>query len=194
MISARRGRPRSETAAAHATILDAVHELLLAKSVRDLTMEEIAKHAKVGKPTLYKWWPSKAALVLATFNERLAGKQDLTGAATTEAAIRARVRHTIREFNGLLGRVMADLITEGQSEPDVLRELYDEHVKPRRARLAVEIERAKASGEFCSDVDAELLIDEIFGAIYFRLLVRHAPLTEAFGEALVDQALRRTRA
>ena len=49
--------------------MDAVYSLLQKKSVRDLTMEEVAKRAKVGKPTLYKWWSTKAALVLAMLCE-----------------------------------------------------------------------------------------------------------------------------
>ena len=49
---ARKGRPPSETAASHAAIMDAVYALLQVKSIRDLTMEEVAKRAKVGKPTL----------------------------------------------------------------------------------------------------------------------------------------------
>ena len=70
----RRGRPPSEQAASHAAIMDAVYSLLQKKSVRDLTMEEVAKRAKVGKPTLYKWWPTKATLVLAMLCERMAPK------------------------------------------------------------------------------------------------------------------------
>ena len=69
--SKRVGPPKRD-AAAHGTIMDAVQTLLQTTSVRDLTMEAVAKYAGVGKPTLYKWWPSKAALVLAFFNERLA--------------------------------------------------------------------------------------------------------------------------
>ena len=61
-----------EAAESHAAILDAVYELLQERSVRDLTMEAVAKRAGVGKPTLYKWWPTKAALVLAMFRERIA--------------------------------------------------------------------------------------------------------------------------
>src|SRR6201984_542430 len=69
---ARKGRPPSEMAASHAAIMEAVYALLQKKSVRDLTIEEVAKRAKVGRPTLYKWWPSKATLVLAMLSERMA--------------------------------------------------------------------------------------------------------------------------
>ena len=58
-------------AASHAAIMDTVYALLQEKSVGDLTMEEVANRAKVGKPTLYKWWPTKATLVLAMLCERM---------------------------------------------------------------------------------------------------------------------------
>ena len=66
-----RGRPPGTTAESHALILDAVYELLQERSVRDLTIEAVAKRAKVGKPTIYKWWPTKADLVMAMLLERL---------------------------------------------------------------------------------------------------------------------------
>ena len=58
----RKGRPRRQTAESHAAIMDAAYALLQKKPVRDLTMEEVAKLSRVGKPTLYKWWPTKATL------------------------------------------------------------------------------------------------------------------------------------
>jgi AcrR family transcriptional regulator len=79
-------------AAAHDAILDAVYVLLHQKSVCDLTIEEVARRAGVGKPTIYKWWPSKAALVMDTFVERIIGKMPVLGARTVEDAIRSRVR------------------------------------------------------------------------------------------------------
>src|SRR5580692_12519410 len=85
---ARPGRPRSEAPAAHAAIMDAVHALLQERSVRDLTMEAVAKRAGVGKPTLYKWWPTKAALVLAVFRERIAVALPPPSFGTAEEAIR----------------------------------------------------------------------------------------------------------
>jgi AcrR family transcriptional regulator len=43
------------------TLEDAVYDLLQTTSVRDLTMDQIAKRAGVGKPTLYRWWPARFA-------------------------------------------------------------------------------------------------------------------------------------
>ncbi len=174
--------------------MDAVYELLLETSARELTMEAVAKRAKVGKPTLYKWWSTKAALIMAMFQERVARKLDAVEAATAEEALRGRVRALIREFNGLFGRFMAELIAEGQSNPAVLRELCGEHIAERRASTAADVERGKATGEFSPDTDVAMVIDAIFGPIYFHLLLRLTPLTEHYGDNLVDQVLRGARA
>src|ERR1700681_2081644 len=113
---ARIGRPRSEAAASHAAILDAVYELLQEKSARDLTMEAVAKRAGVGKPTLYKWWPTKATLVLAMLCERMAPKLEKPTVLTAEESLRLRVRRLIDAFSGPFGKIVAGLIAEAQSE------------------------------------------------------------------------------
>ena len=113
----RKGRPPSEMAASHAVIMDAVYALLQEKSVRDLTIEAVAKRAGVGKPTLYKWWPTKATLVLAMLCERMAPKLEKPTVLTAEQSLRFRVRSLIDAFNGPFGKIVAGLIAEGQSEP-----------------------------------------------------------------------------
>lgn len=169
--------------------MDAVYELLKEIPARDLTMEAVARRAGVGKPTLYKWWPSKAALIMAMFHERLARDPESLKAGTAEAEVRARMRRLITEFNGLFGKVVADLIAEGQADPSILRELYERHIGLRRASAVALIERGKADGEFSADTDAELIVDAIVAPAYYRLLLRFAPLTEKYANALIDQVL-----
>ena len=173
----------------HAAIMDAVYELLQEKPARELTMEAVAKRANVGKQTLYKWWPSKAALIMAVFHERLDKPLEIPVTATAEEAIRARMRRLIKVVNGLFGKVVGELIAECQSDPDILREFYERHVSLRRASAVAEIERGKATGEFSTGTDAELLVDAIFAPVYYRLLLRFAPLTEKYGNDLIDQVL-----
>jgi AcrR family transcriptional regulator len=187
--SAPLGRPPSEAAVSHSAIMDAVYELLQEKSARELTMEAIARRAKVGKPTLYKWWPSKDALIMAMFHERLAEHFEAPAASTAEEAIRTKMRRLIAQLNGLFGKVMADLIAEGQSDSAILQELYERHIRLRRASTVADIERGKLASEFSTDTNAELLVDAIFAPVYYRLLFRFAPLTEKYGNDLIDQVL-----
>ena len=190
----RRGRPPIEAAESHARILDAVYKLLQERSVRDLTMEAVANRAGVGKPTLYKWWPTKAALVLAMFRERIAVALPRPSVGTAEEAIRAVARALIGPLNGQLGKVLCELIAEGQSEPAILQDLFDKHIRGHEEANTADIERGKKSGELASDVDPQLIIDAVFGAIFYRLLFRTAPLTEEFSDKLVRQVFRGARA
>src|SRR6201981_4098591 len=112
----RKGRPPSEMAASHAVIMDAVYALLEEKSVRDLTIEAVAKRAGVGKPALYKWWPTKATLVLAMLCERMAPKLEKPTALTAEQSLRFRVRRLMEAFNGPFGKIVAGVVDGGHDE------------------------------------------------------------------------------
>jgi AcrR family transcriptional regulator len=185
----KRGRPKTPIAQSHALIMDTVYALLQEKSARDMTMEEIAKRAGVGKQTLYKWWPTKAALVMSMFSERMARYPDAVEGLNVEANLKQRLRRLITAFNGPLGKIIADLIAEGQSEHAVLQEFYDQHVRKRRAETIAALEQGKLSGQLRPDANAEMVVDALFGAIYYRLLFRSGPLTPQYSDELVDQAV-----
>jgi len=183
------GRPRNASAIAHNRILDAVFELLQTHSVRDLQIQEVCRKAGVSKPTIYKWWPTKAALVMTMFEQRMVRRLPPIESLNAEKLIRVAVPGLIRLFNGPFGKVAAEMIAEGQSEPAVLREFRDRYLLKRRKVSVRVLKEAIASGEFKRSVDPELLLDLIFGPIYYRLLVKHQPLDQAFGTALVDYVL-----
>src|ERR1700677_4044484 len=154
------GRPRSEAAVSHAEIMDAVSELLKEKPARDLTMDAVAKRAGVGKPTLYKWWPSKAALIMAMFHDRFNAILEVPEATSAEEALRkgeapcCPMQWFVRKGRRRLDR-------GGSGDPSILTELYESHIRPRRASTMADIERGIASGEFRAGTDPELLLDVI---------------------------------
>jgi hypothetical protein len=125
---------------------------------------------------------------MAMFHERFGGIFEVPEATTAEEALRTRMRHLITQCNGLFGKVVADLIVEGQGNPSILKELYESHIRPRRASTVADIERGIASGEFLAGTDPELLMDAIFAPVYLRLLLRHHALTEEYGKQVIDQA------
>jgi AcrR family transcriptional regulator len=170
--------------------MDVVYSLLQQKSVRDLTMEEVAKRAKVGKPTLYKWWPTKATLVLAMVCERMAPNLEKPSYLTAEESLQFRVRSLIDAFNGPFGKIVAGLIAEGQSEPTIRQAFFDRWVSPRRTATIADLQRGKNTGELRSDTEPDLLNDAIFGAVYYRFLLGLSPFTKRFGEGLVEQVIR----
>src|SRR5258708_10165996 len=114
-------------------------------------MEAVANRAGVGKPTLYKWWPTKAALVLAMFRERIAVALPPPSVGTAEEAIRDPARALIGPLNGQLGKALSALIAEGQSEPATLRQLFAKHIPVRQAANAAAISRPKTSAALAGD-------------------------------------------
>lgn len=184
-----RGRPRATAAVAHGAIIDATYELLHEKSVRDLSIEEIAARAGVSKPTVYKWWPSKAALVIDMFDARVFEPLPVLILESAEATIRAQVANLVRQLDGFFGRMTSQIVAEGQSDAALLRE-HLERYKERRVAFSFDlINSALASGEFKRAVEPNLLIDMIYGPIYYRFLFQHQPVTQEFGQDLVDQIM-----
>ena len=125
------GRPRNASAIAHDRILDAVFELLQTHSVRDLQIKDVCRRAGVSRPTIYKWWPTKAAKVMTMFEQRMVRRLPPIESLNAEKLIRVAVPGLIRLFNGPFGKVAAEMIAEGQSEPAVLREFRDRYLLKR---------------------------------------------------------------
>lgn len=185
----RRGRPPRSEAVSHGRIIEAVFELMRERCLDDVSIEEIAHRAGVGKPTIYKWWPNKAALLLDMFKERVVPHFPVNSTATAEEAIRQQAKELVRLLNGTFGKVSAQIIAEGQSDPTVIADYRENYVRMRRNLTIPVIERGYASGELKRRVEPHLLIDMIYGPIYYRLLVRYLPLNQQFIDDLLDHVL-----
>ena len=108
---------------------------------------------------------------------------------TAEEALRVRVKYFVAQCNGLFGKVVSDLIAEGQGDPSILKNLYEGHIRPRRASTVADIARGIASGKFLPNTNPELLLDAIIAPIYLRLLLRQTKVTEEYGSHIIDQAV-----
>ena len=93
------------------------------------------------------------------------------------------------DLNGFFGKVSAQIIAEGQTDPAVLEEYRKRYVRMRRDLTIPVIERGYATGEFKRRVDPHLLIDMIYGPIYYRLLVRYLPMNQQFIDELLDHVI-----
>jgi AcrR family transcriptional regulator len=183
-----RGRRRSERS--HRAILAATQALLVERSYPELTIEGIAARAAVGKQTIYRWWPSKAALVLEAY---LAGAD-----AVPPPAERATAREDVRALLGWLiavlaeptgGRVVAGLVGDLQHDPDLASGFQRDVVPARREAMLAALERGRERGEIRADADLELAVDALHGAVFYRLLLSGEPLDDSFAEHLAEQVL-----
>jgi len=182
------GRPRSEES--RAAILDATWELLKTTTLRDLTIEAIARESGVGKTTIYRWWSSKVAVVMDAFLEKLSPEIQFPEGLSATEALSQQMATLIKAFSGDYGRIVAQIIAEGQAEPEALASYRDRFIYPRRAAAKAIIEQGIKNGEFEPSLDPELAIDILYGPIYFRLLVGHLPLDYQFAEELPQWTLK----
>ena len=182
------GRPRSSEA--QQAVLDATNRMLQTVGVRDLTIEAIAREAGVGKPTIYRWWPSKNAVVLDAVFSSVSAEIEYPKTKSAVAALKQQVTRALKLLDSRPGQVLAAIIGEGQADPDTLQSFNERFLLIRRAAARHLIERGKRSGEIAKGVDVELAIDLIYGPLYHRLLARHQPLNERFATDLVTWALR----
>lgn len=188
----KRGRPRSEEA--RQAILDATSRLMEATLVRNLTIEGIAREAGVGKPTIYRWWDSKCALVMDAFLATTAPKVPFPKSGSASDALKVQVKRVIALLRGRSGEIVAEMVGEGQSDPHVLEEFRERFFTQLLAPARQVIERGKESGEFDRTLDTDLAIDLIYGPIYYRLLLGHQPLDKAFANSLSERIIPALRA
>jgi AcrR family transcriptional regulator len=183
--SARRGRGRRPAAQVRAEILEAAGKVLLEEGMAAFTMERVAVRSGASKVTLYKWWPSKGALALDGYTHAVQQHLRFPDTGDVEADLTAQLHAFIGVLTGPAGRAVAQLIGQSQLDPELAAAYRERYSGPRRA-LAVEVlERAKERGEIRADVDPEVVIDQLWGAGYHRLLIPDQPLTVEFADALV---------
>jgi AcrR family transcriptional regulator len=185
---------RSESS--HRAIIAATQELLVQVGYRELTIEGVAARAGVGKQTIYRWWPSRAALALEAY---LAGSDAVLRPPPDSGVAREDVRALLDWLIAVLaepigGRVVAGLVADLQHDPE-LAERYHHDVVPARRRAMLEaLTRARERGELRADADVELAVDTLHGAVFYRLLLSGEPLDADFAEQLAQQVLDGLRA
>jgi AcrR family transcriptional regulator len=181
------GRPRSEES--RQRILAAARGLLEERGLRAMTIEAIAERAGTSKVTLYRWWSHKAAIVLEAILAETSPMMPYRASASPLESLRNQMRSFARFLNGPYGRLLVGVVAEGVLDEEIGK-LYREHwVKPRRHDARLLLGRAIAEGELRQGSDVEVTLDALFGPLYYRFLVKHAPLTPAFAEAIFQTVM-----
>lgn len=182
----RRGRGRRPARETRERILAAAGELLLEQGMASFTIEKVAARAPASRMTIYKWWPTKGALALDGYFH--VGERALRFPDSGD--ISYDLTKQLRAFAQLLrdtesDRVLSEIIGAAQTDPDLAAAFRERYSVPRR-QLAVEVlTRAMERGEIRSDVDPTIVVDQLWGACYHRLLLFHEPITDKFAIALV---------
>ena len=170
--------------------LKAATDILHRKGYSRLTMERIAARSGVAKTTLYRRWPTKAALCMELYLE--VARRELhdpdTGSVTADLT---RIVNTVvrLQTRTVAGPAFRGLLAEAQLDPGSSARVLSDFAKRRRGITRSILQRAIRRRELRADTDVDLVIDALGGATTFRLLQGHAPLSRAFAEKLVNLVL-----
>jgi AcrR family transcriptional regulator len=180
----RAGRRRSEQS--RLAILTAAYELVGEIGYARLTIEGIAARAGTGKQTIYRWWPSKADVVL----DALATKADLHIPIPDEGSFAADLRafllasFALGNQAALLG-ILRALMAEAQIDPEFWQRFREAFLQRRRDALGVITGRAQARGDLPPGLSPGTVADIVFGVIWYRVLATREPPDSGLADELV---------
>ncbi len=185
------GRPRSE--AAHAAILEAALRLVTRRGFRAVTVNEIAAEAGVGKMTLYRHWPNKAALVMDSLLALIGNETAFPKARSALKSLQLQLDLQVAFFRSQRGNLIRSLVAELQSDAELAVAFRERWLGPRREGVRQTIMQAISEGSIRKDLDMDTAIDLLYGPLYYRLLLGAGPLDEQFVANVYQQFLEGTQ-
>jgi AcrR family transcriptional regulator len=181
------GRPRSQ--AAHDAVLKAALRLVTKRGFRAVSVNNIAAEAGVGKMTLYRHWPNKAALVMDSLLVLIGSETDFPEAGSAIESLRQQLDLQAAFFRSSRGTLIRSLVAEAQSDSELAIAFRERWLNPRREGVRQIMRAAVAEGSLRSDIDIDTAIDLLYGSLYYRLLLGAGALDERFVDSIYDQFL-----
>ncbi|MEU8626932.1 TetR/AcrR family transcriptional regulator [Streptomyces sp. NPDC048669] len=189
MITSPSSLRRSESS--RRATLEAALDLCTEKGYGRVTVEAIAARAGVSKKTIYRWWPSKSAVLLEAFTEALV--QAAPAADTDDIA--ADLRTHVTGAVGVLsvppyGPAYAGILSEVHHDDELAETVRTQLIEPRFEEVVTRLRSAQERGQIPPGADLRLAVEMLYGPVYYRHVLRK-PMQDAEAVAsLVDHVLR----
>jgi AcrR family transcriptional regulator len=182
----RPGRPRDVRAGA--AIIDAAVAVLADKGPGGFTVDAVAARAGCGKATIYRRWPSRAALLLDTAHHMGLEPGDIDTGSLRDDLIAMLTELGTKMRDTASGRILPGVIAEASVQPE-MRAVLAAFIDDRRERPRALLARGAERGELPAGTDLELLLDLLGGTVIYRELIACRPTDRAYNTRLVDQVL-----
>ena len=169
-------------------IIEAAEAVLREEGYSGFSIEAVARRARAGKPTIYRWWPSKAALLIEVYQRQKRVETPDTG--NIEEDLVGFLKNLFAHWRDTpSGNVFRSLVAEAQSDEAAAVALAG-YSKGRSAHTGRMVERAKARGEVPADIDAEIVADLIASYAWRHLLTNRLDEDDATIRAIVRYVVR----
>ncbi|MFJ4097295.1 TetR/AcrR family transcriptional regulator [Kitasatospora sp. NPDC089913] len=185
--------PSRRSEQSRAAILTAAAELVAELGFGKLTIEKIAARAGVGKQTIYRWWPSKGAVVFDAFlaaNENPSGGLALPDTGDLGEDLRTVLRLTALELaDPAFDRTGRALTAEVLTDPALLRDYRERLLDPLLTVTRERLRTAREAGQLRADADLDLAVELLYGPLYYRWLHGLGPLDPGYADQVVAAVL-----
>lgn len=182
----RSGRQRSDQATHK--IREAALKLASELGPERVTIEGISTEAGVAKTTIYRRWPNAASAIMDAFLSDL----DPLIRYRKDASLRETMTRALSDFAVSLTKnrkqLLRHLIAAAQSDPDIATAFWKNWIEPRR-KEGIEV----ITGYGRSVKEAELILDLLFGAFYYRLLIPYAEIDQSWIREIAIKVLESER-
>ncbi len=167
-------------------ILQAVAEALAECEYHQLTIEDVAARAGVGKSTIYRWWKHKSELVLDTFKQHTVPVFELDASKSLKSNLVQQLGILSQALNHPVGRALLVVIANHR---ELAGEFFQQYLLPRRQQMHVLIQEAIQRGEIRADYPFDLMLDSLYGPIHYQIIFFNRIPDEHYMQNLVELAL-----
>jgi AcrR family transcriptional regulator len=186
----RRGRGRRPAAEVRADVLAAAGRILLREGMPAVTFDQVAAEAGASRTTLYKWWPSPGALAAEAYFAQSRPVLDFPDTGDLRADLVDQLRAFVRWLkDDGAEKPVSELVGAAQLDANLAAAWSEHYALPRRELARQRLLAARRLGQLREDADLDIIVDQLWGACYHRLLVLNVPFDESIAERLVDHAL-----
>ncbi len=179
-------RPGGRAARVRTAVLHAAAELLTEVGYDTMSVEEVAARAGVHKTTVYRRWPTKAALTADAASLHSADAVPIPDTGNIVGDLKMLAREIVANIGTEGGARRARSITAASATSDELATAMHGFWAKRMALTTKIVERAIERGELSSSTDANLIIESVIGPLYVRLLLTGEPITEELADRIVE--------
>jgi AcrR family transcriptional regulator len=183
-----RGRPRDM--AARDAALNAAAGLISNDGIGAVTMEAVARISGVGKPTLYRNWRNREELAMAALLKDGAPKTSVRQTETATTDLLRHVTRVVAAFANSRGRNAALMVASADPDSELSKAFRNQVMLASREEGKTIVLRGIKEGSLRRNINVDAAVDMIYGPIFYRLLVGHGLVNDAFAQALVTEALR----
>jgi AcrR family transcriptional regulator len=160
-------------------------ELLEEASFAEITADAIAERAGASKATIYRWWPNKDAVLVEAFLETVAAELPFPDTGDLREDIRLQLQNFMKLLSGRRGRIFTAFVAAAQSDPEVAETFQRVWRDPRRRVSMAVLERHRGK-QLRQDADLEMVLDALYGPLYYRLLTGSRKFREGYADALTE--------